>query len=237
MSLLNGGILLWTFLKKRQEGTQGFIPSALPLLAMFYSVVSIIYPVIIYLYLTVGLSLLGVLWQLYASNRSRAFGLILSVFLSIVAIHFHAGQPLGRSWAKFMQGEKIALAPVHGLGKFGLKIDPLEGEMYSQLVGFIKQETNHTDPIFVFPNHAEIYFLADRPNPFRFYHLALDVTNVNEGQAFIQSMKEAPPALIIINSSDRNNTDVSVLIEKYVRESYSLIQKFGKFEIFSPSQL
>ncbi len=237
MSLLNGGILLWTFLKKRQEGTQGFIPSALPLLAMFYAVVSIIYPVIIYLYLSVGLSLLGVLWQLYTSNRSRTFGLILSVFLSIVAIHFHVGQPLGRSWAKFMQGEKVALAPVHGLGKFGLKIEPVEGEIYSQLVGFIQQKTNPNEPIFVFPNNAEIYFLADRINPYRFYYLPLDVMNVNEGRAFIQSLKEAPPALIIFNPSDINNTDVSALVANYVREAYQQIQKFGKFEIFSPSQM
>lgn len=237
MSLLNGGLLIWTFLKKKQEGTQGYIPSALPLLAMFYAVVSILYPIMIYLYLTVGLSLLGFVWQLYTSNRARTFGLLLSVFLSIVAIHFHAGQPRGQTWNKFMQGEKIALAPIEHLEKFGLKIDPLDGEMYAQLVGFIKQKTNHKDPIFVFPYNPEIYFLADRPNPFRFYHVALGVTNGNEGQALIQSLKEAPPALIIFNPSDINNTNASALIAEYVREAYFPIKQIGEFEIFSLSQL
>lgn len=236
MSLLNGGLLLWTFLKKRQEGTKACIPSALPLLAMFYAVVSILYPIMIYVYLSVGLSLLGVVWQLYDSNRARVFGLLLCVFLSIVAIHFHAGQPRGQSWIKFMQGVKVSLAPVDDLEKFGLKIEPLEGELYAQLVGFIKQETNLRDPIFVFPYNPEIYFLADRPNPFRFYHVGLGVRNVNEGQAFIQTLKEASPALIILNSGDINNTDASVFIAEYVREAYLPIKQIGEFEIFSLSQ-
>jgi len=237
LSFLNGGLLLWTFLKKKEEGQQGWVPPVLPFLAMFYAVVSIIYPVIIYLYLTVGLSLLGLLWQLYTSNRWRIFGLILSVSLSIVAIHFHAGQPLGRSWAKFMAGEKVALAPAPGLEKLSLKIEPAEGEMYSQLVRFIRQQTTPNEPIFVFPNSPEIYFLADRPNPYRFYYLQLDVMNVNEGRAFIQSLKEATPALIIFNSSDINNTEVSFLIAKHVQENYFPIKKIGEFEIFSSSQL
>ena len=55
-----------------------------------------------------------------------------------------------------MQGEKVTLAPVDDLEKFGLKIDPFVGGMYSQLIGFIKQETNHRDPIFVFPYNPEI---------------------------------------------------------------------------------
>ena len=236
MSLVNGGLLLWTFLKKKQEGTQEFISSALPVLTMFYAVVSMMYPVLIYLYLTIGLSLLGVIWQIYDSNRARTFGLMLAVFLSIVAIHFHAGQPRGQSWAKFMQGEKVTLASVAGLEKFGLKVAPLEGETYSQLVGLIKQQTNHGDSIFVFPNNAELYFLADRPNPFPFYYLPLGVTNAKESHALIQSLRKTPPALIIFNSSDENNTDVSALIAQYVRESYRPIQKIGDFEIFSLSQ-
>jgi len=233
MSLLNGGLLLWTFLKNKQEGTQGYIPSALPLLAMFYAVVSILYPIMIYIHLTVGLSLLGLIWQLYTPNKFRILGLLLCVFLSLVAIHFHAGQPGALAWSKFMQGEKVELAPVHNLEKLGLKIDPLEGEMYSQLVGFIKQETNQGDPIFVVPYNPEIYFLADRPNPFRFYHLGLGVTNIHEGQALIQSLKAAPPALIVFNASDINNTDASVLIAEYIREAYLPIKQIGEFEIFS----
>lgn len=237
MSLLNGGLLLLTFLNKRQEGTQGCVPSALPLLAMFYAVVSILYPIMIYVYVTVGLSLLGVVWQFYELNRSRILGLLLCVFLSIVAIHFHAGQPRGQTWAKVMQGEKVAVTPVHNLEKFGLKINPLEAETYSQLVGFIKQETKHRDPIFVFPYNPEIYFLADRLNPFPFYHVALGVTNISEGQALIQSLKKTPPALIIFNANSINNTDISVFIAEYVREAYLPIKQIGEFEIFSLSQL
>jgi len=237
ISLLNGGILLWRIFETEQEGTKRKIPSALPILGMFYAVVSITYPIVIYLYLTIGLSLLGVLWQLYDSRRPKTFGLVLSVFLSIVAMLFHTGQPLERSWANFMKGEKIVLAPTQDLRRSGLRIEPLEGETYSQLIGFIQKKTNHADPIFVFPNNAEIYFLADRPNPFRFYNLALDVTNVSEGEAFIQSLKEKAPVLIIFNSSDKYNTDVSALIAKEVREAYTLIEKIGKFEIFFLSNL
>jgi hypothetical protein len=113
----------------------------------------------------------------------------------------------------------------------------LEGETYSQLVGFIKQETKHRDPIFVFPYNPEIYFLADRLNPFRFYHLALGVTNISEGQALIQSLKKTPPALIIFNANSIYNTDVSVFIAEYVREAYLPIKQIGEFEIFSLSQL
>lgn len=232
MSFLNGGLLLWTFLKKRQEGSPKFIPSALPLLAMFYAVVSIVYPTLIYLYLTVGLSLLGVLWQTYA-NRARVFGLMLAGFLSIVAIHFHAGQPRGQSWAKFMEGENVAIASVPELEKFGLEIGLVEGETYSQLVSFIKQKTNQTDPIFVFPNNPEIYFLTDRPNPFPFYYFPSGVPNEKEGHVFIQSLEKAPPTLIIFNSGDINNTDVSVQIAEYVREAYLPIKQIGEFEIFS----
>ena len=235
ISFLNGGLLLWAFVKKKQEGAQECVPLALPLLAMFYAVVSIVYPILIYLHLTVGLSLLGVLWQTYA-NRARIFGLILAVFLPIVAIHFHAGQSGDQSWADFMQGEKVATATVPGLEKFGLKVGLEEGATYSQLVGFIKQKTNQTDTIFVFPYNPEIYFLTDRPNPFPFYYLALGITNEKEGHAFIQSLKKTPPTLIIYNSSDINNTEVSVQIAEYVREAYLPIKQIGEFEVFSLSE-
>jgi heme/copper-type cytochrome/quinol oxidase subunit 4 len=237
LSLLNGGMVLWTVYKNTKEGREGNSPSALPFLAMFYAVVSIIYPIAIYLYLTIGLSLLGIVWQCYESRRARTLGLVLSIFLAIVAVTFHAGQPLKRSWTKFMQGEQIALAAVPDLGRSGLKIEPLEGETYSQLIGFIQQHTNQSDPIFVFPNNAELYFLADRPNPFRFYNLALDVTNESEGQAFIQSLKTIAPALIIFNSSDKYNTEVSNVIAAHIRETYIPIKEIGKFEIFSLSKL
>ncbi len=234
LSLLNGTLLFLEFWEKKEEGWANWIPPALPFLAMFYAVVSILYPVSIYLYLTVGLSLLGLFWQGLTEKKIGKVRLILIIFVSIVAIYFHAGQPLARSWTEVMEGEKLALIPVQGLEKLKLKIPPAEGEMYFQLVHYIQQQTKPNEPIFVFPNSPEIYFLANRPNPYRFYFLPLEVKDIQEGLAFIQTLKKEPPTLIIFDPDDINHTEVSFLIARFVRDNYLQINKIGNFEIFSP---
>ncbi len=236
LSLLNGGMLLGALYTSTQDSSKRIFLPALPCLAMFYAVVSMIYPIAIYLYLTMGLSLIGILWQCYESGRARKLGLILTIFLSLVAMAFHAGQPLQRSWQNFMQGEKVALASAQELERLGLKVETVEGAMYSELIEFIKQKTQPKDSIFVFPNNAEVYFLSGRTNPFRFYNLALDVTNAREAQEFIQLLKKTAPALIIVNSSDKYHTEASTLVAEYVRANYSFIKEIDKFEIFSLPQ-
>ena len=211
-----------------QAGRPDEVPPALPILAVFYGVVSVHYQIPIYLAYTVGFSL-GALLLLTRGSRVATAG---AVALAAVAIVFHAGQPLSRGLAGAVRGERVAVVESDDLPRIGLRIEPSDVELYRELLGLIEREVPPSGSILALPSRAELYFLSGRRNPFRFYNSALGITTERDLQAALGLLAVDPPALVLYDRRDKYNTAASRAIMDWVTELYEPLPGVGPFEIY-----
>ncbi len=204
---------------------------AIPLIAIFYSIVSLHNQVNSYLFFTISCAMLGILW-IFCERNSQAKYLIGFVFsvLCGVGLYFHAGQPLFRD---FIKGERIPFAFAgYALSRNHLWIDPADLAVYRPLIRLIEEETLSTDQIFAVPNNAELYFLSARKNPFRFFSTEQGIQSEEDFRAVMEQLKTAPVKLIIERTNDKRHTVWSKAIMAYVKGHYQFEQKIGRFEIY-----
>jgi exosome complex RNA-binding protein Rrp42 (RNase PH superfamily) len=69
------------------------------------------------------------------------------------------------------------------LDRCGLWIDAASLGTYAALVQTIKEQSQPAETIFVIPNDPELYFLADRRNPFKFWNSAIGIVDSEEAEA------------------------------------------------------
>lgn len=203
-------------------------PAAFPVLAVFYAVVSVHYQIPIYLTYTVGASLVALLC---VTRGARAVVLGLAV-MAPVALYFHAGQPLSRGIAGTVAGVRIPTLVDGTLPRTGLRIEPGDAALYASLIALIHREVPPGAPIFAVPSRAELYFIADRPNPFRFFNTALGVRTPGELQAVLAELRRDPPHLVLHDARDKYNTAQSAAIMREVHATYEPLASIGPFAIF-----
>jgi len=136
------------------------------ILSSFFCLVSLHYAVPIYAYHSVGVALISILCFLQYQKffMRRAVSLII-LWLCLMAVIFHAAQPISRGFTGIMQGQRIPLVKAHGtLPLVNLWIEKKDVDLYSRIINIIKNETNKTDKIFVLPYNPEIYFMSGRNN-------------------------------------------------------------------------
>ncbi len=189
-SLLNG--LFWATLPLL-AAANGFIvlrllgrgadnaTAALPVMSLFYAIVSVHFQIPVYLYYTAGLSLASLLWLAplvspLAARASIAFALVLAA----TGVYFHAGQPASRGIAGLLRGDRVQSTRASTLPHNSLRIEPEEERRYASLVELIRREVPPGAAIFAVPGNAELYFMAERRNAFRFYNTALGVRTDQE---------------------------------------------------------
>jgi len=205
---------------------------ALPFLAVFYAVVSLHYQIPIYLFYTLGATLAGLLWLAgERGRRTRAAALAAVLALGAVGVAFHAGQPILRTWDHVMAGRREPLVP-SGLARCGLRITREDRDLYAGLVALIERETSPDEEIFAVPSNAELYFLAGRPNPFRFFNFALGVPDRAAADAVVERLRRRPPRLVFYNPQDKYNTPLSREVMETVAASYELLGARGPFRIY-----
>jgi hypothetical protein len=97
--------------------------------------------------------------------------------LAVVAVAFHAGQSSSRTPFEAARGVRTVAAPppCAQLDRASLRVDVHDCEAYGRLVEAITAEAPSGSRILAIPSDAELYFLTDRTNPFRFYNTALGV--------------------------------------------------------------
>ncbi|HEY2962791.1 MAG TPA: hypothetical protein VGJ37_10275, partial [Pyrinomonadaceae bacterium] len=91
------GLLLLRFLignAKEGETRSSSVTYALPVIALFYGIVSLHFQIPLYLYYTAGFSLAGIMWLMPFERRFQYSVLGLSLGLSAIAVYYHAGQPI-----------------------------------------------------------------------------------------------------------------------------------------------
>jgi hypothetical protein len=227
----NGILLL-----RRLSSGQPVGALALPVVAAFYALVSLHLEGPVYLYYAIGLPLAAVLWMVATAARWKRVLLASgTALITLVAVLFHAGQSFSRTSTQVLQGRQTFTASTPICPPFErstLKVERADCDAYQQLVAAVQRETSGQDYIFAVPSDAELYFLADRPNPFRFYNTALGVRTERELNEVLQTLIDRPPRVITFRTDDKYNTAASRRIMEYVRSAYEKFDTVGQVQLY-----
>jgi hypothetical protein len=226
---LNGFLLLLAVRRRTLH-----ISLALPILAAFYGLISLFIQVPIYLHFSSILSIAGSLWVL--SELKPGWELSTSVMLVVlsgVSIAFQAGVPIRSSIMELISTEKPELFDSRGqLPKVDLLIRGESLEAYKKVVRIIEEETHQDDYLFAVPNNAELYFMTERRNPFRFNTIDHGVLNETEVQHVIQTLERLRPRIITFAPGAQRNTTHSLAIMEHVRAHSQLLSQDPFFEVY-----
>jgi hypothetical protein len=228
---LNGWLLLRA-LRRRSD-----LP-ILPIVAAFYSLVTLHLAGAVYLSYTVGLTTTAVLWFAGGGPIWRVrLASVSAAGLAVVAVAFHAGQSSSRTPLEAAHGVRSAAPPrCAELSRASLRVERHECEAYGRLVAAITAEAPPGSRILAIPSDAELYFLADRANPFRFYNTALGVRSSADVAAVLDVLKRQPPAVVTYRPADKYNTDGSRQIMATVLSSYDRFDTIAGVELYRRRQ-
>ena len=206
---------------------------AIPFLGVFYALVLIFNQISIYLYFSVALSLIGILWSVSENySKSTYFSFVVALFLTLVGIYYHAVQPYPRSILSFVRGERTVLISSHELVRNGLWIEAGQLDTYTKLVNLIQKETKPDETIFVIANNLSIYFLTNRKNPFRFFNSAFGVDNEKKAQEVIKQLEKMPPKLVVYNPYDQYLTPAMDSVIDFIKRRYKFFMRIEDIEVF-----
>jgi hypothetical protein len=205
----------------------------LPIIAAFYALVSLHFQIPIYLYYSAGVCLAAIVWQhAFGSRLRRTIWTTAAAGLAIVATVYHAGQPYSRTSLQILQGLRRTTPLAGGFERCGLRLDKEDREVYKSLILLIQREVPASGSIFAVPSDAELYFLASRRNPFRFYNTALGIQTSEDMVATMDLMTTQPPTVVTFRPKDKYNTPASWRIIEEVRARYDFIATIGEIEVY-----
>ena len=229
LAAITGALLMGRLLAPAAGGAASLRnPPALAVLAVFYGVVSLHYQIPIYLAYTMGLSAAALL---LLRKGSVALPATIAAML-VIAVHYHAGQPLSRGIAGTASGKRVALAAAPGVTRAGLRVEPSDAARYASLLDVIEREAAPHASILALPSHAELYFLSGRRNPFRFFNSALGITTNAELAAVLETLEHDPPALVFHDPRDKYNTPATRAIMERVASSYEKLPPIAGIAIY-----
>lgn len=202
-----------------------------PFLALYYGLVAVHFPSPAYLYFALPMVVLG--WL--ALRRSRAPVWVLALAIPVL-VYWFAAQPADRSLQQMMRGERIPWVCVPGLDRSGLLVSPGSAEAWGRLIGRLRDETEPEDAVFAFPSHAEVYFLADRRNPTRFFNTALGLRNDADLSGLLRGFSDDPPAAILFDRSRHYATSQSDSLHAWVVTRYAPADSANGMILYLPDR-
>jgi hypothetical protein len=231
LSAVNGVFILARLM--RGEGARELI---LPVLASFYALNALLFEGHLYLYYTVGLSLVSLLWFAAAGSRLRRWAWAgTAAALADISVVFHAGQSRERTVREILEGRRVSnvwSGDAGGLDRCHLRLDQVDRDVYGRFVRVIHAETQADEAIFALPNDAELYFLANRRNPFRFYNSALGMRTDDDLRHVMTEMRAHPPRLVIFRPDDKYNNAASARVMSLVKSEYVLIDTIDGRDLY-----
>lgn len=233
-AVLLAGVTGWLTLRSlMRDGRNGRGFHPLPFMAVFYALVSVHFQIPVYLFFSLALTLAALLWL--SADFGQWRGLVpvgLALLLSGVGLFFQAGQPLTRGIIGIVQGQRIAAVESDARHRAGMWVDGSTHRAYARTVALIQRETSASEAIFVLPMNPELYFLADRRNPFDFFSTALGVRDDHKLGAVLEQIAEDPPRLVLYRAEDKYNTQRSQAIMDRVRQQYVALGTVCGFEVY-----
>ena len=205
----------------------------LPYLAAFYAIVSLHFQIPIYLFYTAGLTAAGLLYVLSGPSPGRRLVPVgAAIALSAVALVYQAGQPASRGAAGIIAGERVALVPATGLDRVGIRMEPAEARLYSDLVGLVRAEVPAGETILALPADPQLYYLTQRDSPLRFFNSAIGIGDAAVLSHALATLQDAPPRLVFFRPADKYNNFASAGLMAFVERRYDRIAGIGDFEIY-----
>ncbi|ADM10424.1 hypothetical protein PB2503_11899 [Parvularcula bermudensis HTCC2503] len=181
---------------------------SLPIIAGFHGLVAAHYEIPVYLLLTPALSLTALI--AIAPRRCRAAAAALASFCAGIALLFVAGQPQAASLADQARLRPTVAVPMALAGALGGEGIVLPAHLVSQEAQTVAMITACTDPgeaIFAAPMSGHLYYLADRPAPFRYWGTAFGLTDETAIKtAIAQLTGPKAPAMIVLDPQDKYRT-------------------------------
>ena len=103
-----------------------------------------------------------------------------------------------------------------------------EAAQIEQVVKYLQENTDSSEPIFDFANQGVYYFLANRPNPTRFAQIAYASPKPLQKEV-IADLEETKPKLVIFGEW---NTSVLPLVAEYLQSHYTEAIQLGNVSIW-----
>jgi hypothetical protein len=204
----------------------------LPIVAIFYALVSVHFQIPVYLYYSAGLTLSSLLYLTAEMPGVSRIAPVVAASLASIAVVYHAGQPSSRSIESILRGDQPASVAGKPLPHNSLHLDRESTDRYQAILDVICREVPEGGSIFAVPGNAELYFLSQRHNAFRFYNTALGVRDDASLVAVERTLAEHPPKLVTFDPRDKYNTAASLKIMEMVRQRYVFLGRYDPFEVF-----
>jgi hypothetical protein len=225
------GVLVLRSVARSKPSGQNLHP--LPLLAVFYGLVSAHYEIPIYLFYTVGIGLAGILWLAAdfdpPTRWATAAG---AALLTFIGLFYHAGQPLSRGIAGTIAGTTVAVLDAPLGQRVGLRVEARDRALYEELAALVESTVASDETILALPFNPELYFITGRRNPVRFYNSALGIRTDAEHQVVLQQLRAQPPRLVFYRPDDKYNTTAAHALMEHVRRHYDFLGSRSGLEIY-----
>lgn len=227
--------LAWRlFTRLRRAGDDPLEPGlVVPILGLMYAAVAVHYAIPIYLSFALAPVLVGHLW-LSAAGTRRVRWATLAALLALVAVglSYQAAQPLSRGLEGTLRGDRMAANTPLGIPHASLRSTRQDAERYRKLVRMIDQLTADDAAIFAVPWAPELFVLADRRNPFRFYNTAFGLRSERDLATASEHLRRDPPAMVLYQPQDKYMTPLAERLMDEVRSRYRLIGSRYGFEVY-----
>jgi hypothetical protein len=193
--------------------------AALPVVACFFALVSVHYQIPLYLFYATPLTLAGLLYFAARAPRFYGNGFVCAVVgLSLVGLNYQAGQPLTRKWDEIVAGKTSSVMMPSGLARASLTL--------------VETESTAADSILALPVNPELYFLARRRNPLRFFNAALGLRDEADVAAAEAVLAADPPRLVFYRPGDKYTTPWVRRLMSGLRPDYRLLDSREGLEIY-----
>lgn len=207
----------------------------LPFLAVFYGLVATHYQDPAYLYFIAGPVSAGLLWNLSAApTAARSLGIIGAGLVAVIALYFHAGQPISRTYEEVNTGQRIHLVKSALPSLDGLHITASDEETYTTLLAVIGQYSKPEEPILAVPAEAELFFMANRSNPLRYSFLPFGIREDDTVTETLRVLEKARPQVVFHVPSLPYNSLHTDRIMDWVRSNYEHVLTVREFRVYLP---
>ncbi|AMY12276.1 hypothetical protein LuPra_05549 [Luteitalea pratensis] len=229
------GAVVWHDLRRRTDAT-AIAPG---IIAMFFAMVSLLLEGPLYLYYSAGATIAALLWRLAAVGTvaPQVAGGALALLVGVVGFVSHAGQPLTRPPFDILHGRRVTPPPLGSLAglRASFSLPKEDVREYDRLVAIIRTQVAPGETLLVLPNDAQLYFLAERTNPVRFYNSALGMQSPGEVEDVLRLIRTRPPALVIFRPGDKYQTPALDAVMRVVRRQYRLAGIAEGREMYLPA--
>ena len=204
----------------------------LPFLAVFYAPVAVHYEAPAYLIFAAAPAVVGLAWFVPDRRRLVAVAAAGAVGLSAVALHYHAGQPVGRDADGAVAGRRYGLEP-SGIEGVGLRIGPKDARTHARVLELIRRESSPGDAILAVPGNAVFFFLGPRRNPTPYPYLVYGVMTEPALQRVLDTLRRDPPAVVIHSPKLPYNTPHTDRVMAEVKSRYTLIERVELYDVYA----